>query len=67
LKKEATVWMQLDDIHVAKFYGVAEVGGRPALILQWCSQGTATYYLKGKSLDERLRVVSVSYANFDCL
>ncbi|KAJ7913021.1 kinase-like domain-containing protein [Mycena leptocephala] len=49
--------MQLDNIHVAKFYGVAEVGGRPALILQWCSQGTATYYLKGKSLDERLRVI----------
>jgi hypothetical protein len=67
LKKEATVWMQLDNIHVVKFYGVAEVGGRPALILQWCSQGTATYYLKGKSLDERLRVVSMSYANFDCL
>ncbi|KAF7343319.1 Serine/threonine-protein kinase HT1 [Mycena venus] len=57
LKKEATVWMQLDDIHVAKFYGVAEVGGRPALILEWCSHGTATDYLKGKSLDERLRVI----------
>ncbi|KAJ7865483.1 kinase-like domain-containing protein [Mycena olivaceomarginata] len=49
--------MQLDDIHVAKFYGVAEVDGRPALILEWCSQGTATDYLKGKSLDERLRVI----------
>ncbi|KAJ7264179.1 kinase-like domain-containing protein [Mycena rebaudengoi] len=57
LKKEATVWMQLDDIHVAKFYGVAVVGGRPALILEWCSQGTATDYLMGKSLDERLRVI----------
>ncbi|KAJ7811215.1 kinase-like domain-containing protein [Mycena olivaceomarginata] len=57
LKKEATVWMQLDDIHVAKFYGVAVVGGRPALILEWCSQGTATDYLKGKSLDERLRAI----------
>ncbi|KAF7343291.1 Tkl tkl-ccin protein kinase [Mycena venus] len=57
LKKEATVWMQFDDIHVAKFYGVAEVGGRPALILEWCSQGTATDYVKGKSLDERLRVI----------
>ncbi|KAJ7933915.1 kinase-like domain-containing protein [Mycena leptocephala] len=57
LKKEATVWTSLDDIHVAKFYGVAEVGGRPALILEWCSQGTATDYLKGKSLDERLRVI----------
>ncbi|KAJ7500407.1 kinase-like domain-containing protein [Mycena galericulata] len=57
LKKEATVWAQLDDIHVAKFYGVAVVGGRPALILEWCSQGTATDYLKGKSLDERLRVI----------
>ncbi|KAJ7933917.1 kinase-like domain-containing protein [Mycena leptocephala] len=57
LKKEATVWTSLDDIHVAKFYGVAEVGGRPALILEWCSQGTATDYLQGKSLDERLRVI----------
>ncbi|KAJ7904726.1 kinase-like domain-containing protein [Mycena olivaceomarginata] len=57
LKKEATVWMQLDDIRVAKFYGVAVVGGRPALILEWCSQGTATDYLEGKSLDERLRVI----------
>ncbi|KAJ7494311.1 kinase-like domain-containing protein [Mycena galericulata] len=43
LKKEATVWAQLDDIHVAKFYGVAV--------------GTATDYLKDKSLDERLRVI----------
>jgi hypothetical protein len=58
--------MQLDDIHVAKFYGVNVVGGRPALILEWCSLGTATDYLKGKSLDERLRVVSMSYANVDC-
>ncbi|KAJ6523349.1 kinase-like domain-containing protein [Mycena capillaripes] len=49
--------MQLDNIHVAKFYGVGVVGGRPALILEWCSQGTATDYLKGKSLDERLRVI----------
>ncbi|KAJ7904729.1 kinase-like domain-containing protein [Mycena olivaceomarginata] len=49
--------MQLDDIRVAKFYGVAVVGGRPALILEWCSQGTATDYLEGKSLDERLRVI----------
>ncbi|KAJ7702627.1 kinase-like domain-containing protein [Mycena metata] len=57
LKKEATVWMQLDDIHVAKFYGVAEVGGRPALVLEWCNQGTATDYLKGQSLVERLRVI----------
>ncbi|KAJ7289329.1 kinase-like domain-containing protein [Mycena rebaudengoi] len=58
LKKEATVWMQLcDTVHVAKFYGVAVVGGRPALILEWCSQGTARDYLEGKSLDERLRVI----------
>ncbi|KAF7343365.1 TKL/TKL-ccin protein kinase [Mycena venus] len=57
LKKEATIWIQLDDIHVAKFYGVAEVGGRPALILEWCSQGTATDYLKSKSLHERLGVI----------
>ncbi|KAJ6558366.1 kinase-like domain-containing protein [Mycena capillaripes] len=49
--------MQLDNIHVAKFYGVGVVGGRPALILEWCSQGTATDYLRGKSLDERFRVI----------
>jgi len=49
--------MHFDDLQVAKFYGVAVVGGRPALILEWCSQGTATDYIKGKSLDERLRVI----------
>ncbi|KAJ7230379.1 kinase-like domain-containing protein, partial [Mycena pura] len=57
LKKEATVWKHFDDLQVAKFYGVAVVGGRPALILEWCSQGTAADYIKGKSLDERLRVI----------
>ncbi|KAJ7877605.1 kinase-like domain-containing protein [Mycena leptocephala] len=57
LKKEATVWTQLNDIHVTKFYGVAVVGGRPALVLEWCSQGTAMDYLKGKSLDEKLKVI----------
>ncbi|KAF8209611.1 kinase-like domain-containing protein [Mycena galopus ATCC 62051] len=57
LKKEATVWTQLDGIHIAKFYGVALVGDRPALVLEWCNQGTATDFLRGKSLDERLRVI----------
>ena len=45
---------------VAKFYGLAVVGDRPAMVLEWYDRGTACDYLRDKGSLQKLAVVSGS-------
>ncbi|KAJ8502893.1 hypothetical protein ONZ45_g11343 [Pleurotus djamor] len=47
LNREVFVWHRLDHPHIAKFYGTSyHMGNRPAMVMQWYSNGSASGYLK---------------------
>jgi len=53
------VWNRLDHLNIAKFYGVSfQLGGRPALVMQWYENGAAPNYLSSQPNERRLEIVS---------
>lgn len=53
------MWKRLEHPNIAKFYGVSfQLGGRPALVMQWYENGTAPNYIKDRSMAFRLTLVS---------
>ncbi|KAJ7595485.1 kinase-like domain-containing protein [Mycena floridula] len=50
LNREVYVWHRLDHPNVAAFFGTSyHLGGRPAMIMQWYPNGSATEYLRHKN------------------
>lgn len=58
LRKEAMVWKGLQHENIARFYGVSfDIGGRPAVVMQWYQKGTAPQFLKNEPEEKRFEVV----------
>lgn len=64
LNREVFVWHRLDHPHIARFFGTSyHMAGRPAMVMQWYKNGSATEYLKFKSPDAD-RMSLVCYPRF---
>ncbi|KAF4585151.1 hypothetical protein EYR40_001988 [Pleurotus pulmonarius] len=59
LNREVFVWHRLDHPHIARFFGTSyHMAGRPAMVMQWYKNGSATEYLKFKNPDaDRMSLV----------
>ncbi|KAF9457872.1 kinase-like domain-containing protein [Collybia nuda] len=73
LNREVNIWKNLNHPNIAKFLGVSfQLGGRPALVMQWYENGTAPSYIKDRPLEFRLTLVKEVCAglkylhNLDC-
>jgi serine/threonine protein kinase len=62
LDREVGVWKHLNHPNIAKFYGISfQLGGRPALVMQWYEHGAATGFLTSQSDEKRLEIVRAAY------
>lgn len=59
LNREVYVWHRLDHPNIATFFGTSyHMAGRPAMVMQWYANGSATDYLRHKNPDiDRLRLI----------
>ena len=61
MNREVSIWRKLNHPNIAICYGICYLNHRPALVLAWYENGTASDYLKGKVLSEKLRIVICLY------
>ncbi|KAL0959123.1 hypothetical protein HGRIS_014417 [Hohenbuehelia grisea] len=58
LNREVYVWHRLDHPHIARFYGTSyHMSGRPAMIMQWYKNGSASDYLARNPEADRLSLI----------
>jgi len=62
LNREVYVWHRLDHPNIARMFGTSyHMGGRPAMVLEWYQNGSASEYLKKNPFaDRKLLVLDIA-------
>jgi len=60
LNREVYVWHRLDHPNIARMFGTSyHMGGRPAMVLEWYQNGSASEYLKKNPFADRKLLVLI--------
>ncbi|KAG9075001.1 hypothetical protein FS749_013370, partial [Ceratobasidium sp. UAMH 11750] len=57
-QREMDIWRQLQHIHILRFYGVCDIGGRQFAVAPWADGGNLLVYLRKHPGCDRIRFLS---------
>ncbi|KAG9087815.1 hypothetical protein FRC06_002351 [Ceratobasidium sp. 370] len=57
-QREVDIWRRLQHIHILRFYGVCDIGGRQFAVAPWADGGNLLVYLRNHQDCDRMRFLS---------